>query len=81
MRLSRRLRKKKREVIEASIKEKHVVKRTHVKKQNVNEEAASLLDDVISPEAIVLNYKSEKQKLQEANKDSLDKASKEGGKR
>ena len=72
---------KKSEVIEASIKEKHVVKRTHVKKQNVNEEAASLLDDVISPEAIVLNYKSEKQKLQEANKDSLDKASKEGGKR
>ncbi len=72
---------RKSEVIEASIKEKHVVKRTHVKKQNVNEEAASLLDDVISPEAIVLNYKSEKQKLQEANKDSLNKASKEGGKR
>lgn len=73
---------KKSEVIEASIKEKHVVKRTHVKKQNVNEEAAALLDDVISPEAIVLNYKNEKQKAPDNDKDTtLDKETNEGGER
>jgi len=41
------------------LNEKHVVKRSHSKKHAVNEHAASLLDDVISPEAIVLNYKAD----------------------
>lgn len=70
---------KKNEVIEASIKEKHVVKRTHVKKQNVNDDAASLLDDVISPEAIVLNYKSDKQLPHVGNENTLEKEPKKGG--
>lgn len=59
---------------------KRVVKRTHVKKKTMSEEAASLLDDVILPEAIVLNYKDEKQqKMQETKKDHpLDKNENEG---
>lgn len=48
--------------VPAVIEEKPVVKRAHEKKNNLSEDAASLLDDVISPEAIVLNYKDEKQK-------------------
>ncbi len=72
---------KKSEVIEASTTEKHVVKRTHVKKQTVTNEAAALLDDVISPEAIVLNYKNDKQNTQNGKDTSLDKATKEGGER
>lgn len=73
---------KKNAAMEPSVADKSVVKRTHVKKQNVNEEAASLLDDVISPEAIVLNYKNEKQKVQDEIKDnSLNQELKEGGDR
>lgn len=52
--------------------DKHVVKRSHTKPAMVDE-AASLLDDVISPEAIVLNYKNEKKKTT-----SLDDDNKEG---
>lgn len=53
-----------------AVGDKHVVKRSHVK-NDMASEAASLLDDVISPEAIVLNYKNE-------TKSSLDDEKKEG---
>lgn len=48
---------RKEEVIEE--KEKPVIKRSHVEKIS-NSDIASLLDDVIEPEAIVLNYKAKK---------------------
>lgn len=40
-------------------KEKSVIKRTHTKTKSMSDDVASLMDDVISPEAIVLNYKSD----------------------
>ena len=50
------------ETMPAVIEDKPVVKRAHEKQRDRSADEAALLDDVISPEAIVLNYKEEKQK-------------------
>ncbi len=55
---------------------KPVVKRSHTKKVK---DAAELLDDVISPEAIVLNYKEEKPAKSGRKKNS--RSEREGGER
>lgn len=56
---------------------KPVVKRSHDKKPK---DAADLFDDVISPEAIVLNYKDEKPKSTRGRK-KTSKSKREGGER
>lgn len=57
---------------------KPVVKRSHTKKPK---DAATLLDDVISPEAIVLNYKEDKQAKSQNGRKKNSKSDQEGGER
>ncbi len=57
---------------------KPVVKRSHAKQQK---DAAALLDDVISPEAIVLNYKEDKQTKSQSRRKKSSRSTHEGGER
>lgn len=50
-------------------KEKSVVKRTHTQSKTMSEDVAALMDDVISPEAIVLNYKSDQKEKTSSSDD------------
>lgn len=50
-------------------KEKSVIKRTHTKTKNMSDDVASLMDDVISPEAIVLNYTSDQKEKASSSDD------------